>query len=170
VAGLLAGIIAVALCKNRSVNNFAEISFDGYQGLYTEFLWTFLLVSVVLNTAASCSPGYKNNSFFGLAIAFTVVSGVIAVGDFSGAAFNPAVVTALNFAKIGIDGYHFNLSDIILAIVFEMTGGLLAVIVFMVTESVESVESQTTESSKGIDKAWEMRVKAVEYKPIICSY
>jgi len=167
VAGLLAGIIAVALCKNRSVNNFAEISFDGYQGLYTEFLWTFLLVSVVLNTAASCSPGYKNNSFFGLAIAFTVVSGVIAVGDFSGAAFNPAVVTALNIAKIGIDGYHYNFSDFILAIVFEMIGGLLAGVVFIVTESVES---QATKSSKGVDKACEMRVKAVEYKPIICSY
>ena len=37
------------------------------------------------------SPNTEGNSYSGLAIGFTVASGVIAVGGLSGGAFNPAV-------------------------------------------------------------------------------
>ena len=59
----------------------------------TEALWTFALVSVVLNVATTKSQG--GNSFFGLAIGVTVLSAAIAAGDVSGGAFNPAIGTAL---------------------------------------------------------------------------
>jgi aquaporin Z len=45
---------------------------------------------VVLNVATS--KDHPNNSFYGLAIGFTVLAGAVAVGGISGAAFNPAVV------------------------------------------------------------------------------
>lgn len=54
-----------------------------------EFLFTFALVYVVLNVATA--PATAGNSYFGLAIGFTVLTGAFAVGDISGGAFNPAV-------------------------------------------------------------------------------
>jgi aquaporin Z len=54
-----------------------------------EFLFTFALVYVVLNVATA--PANAGNSYFGLAIGFTVLAGAFAVGDISGGAFNPAV-------------------------------------------------------------------------------
>merc|ERR1719317_813279 len=53
IAGIVSGFIAVGLCENRSASDFPLISFAKGKGLYTEFIWTFLLASVVLNTAAS---------------------------------------------------------------------------------------------------------------------
>jgi aquaporin Z len=54
--------------------------------LLAEFLGTFALVWVVLNTATA-----KGNSFYGLAIGFTVLVMAFAVGGVSGGAFNPAI-------------------------------------------------------------------------------
>ncbi len=61
--------------------------------LLAEFLFTFALVFVVLNTATS--KGTAGNSFYGLAIGFTVLAGAFAVGNISGGAFNPAVAVGI---------------------------------------------------------------------------
>jgi aquaporin Z len=53
-------------------------------------LFTFALAYVVLNVATSSD--HPDNSFYGLAIGFTVAAGAVAVGGISGGAFNPAVV------------------------------------------------------------------------------
>ena len=58
-----------------------------------EFLFTFALVWVVLNVATA--KGTANNSFYGLAIGMTVMTGAFAVGNVSGGAFNPAVAVGL---------------------------------------------------------------------------
>ena len=55
-----------------------------------ELLVTFALCYVVLNVATS--KDHPDNSFYGLAIGFTVAAGAVAVGPISGGAFNPAVV------------------------------------------------------------------------------
>ena len=57
-----------------------------------EFLFTFALVYVVINSATSKAT--SGNSFYGLAIGMTVMAGAFAVGNVSGGAFNPAVVVA----------------------------------------------------------------------------
>lgn len=72
-----------------------------------EALFTFALVWVVLNVATAKSTA--NNSFYGLAIGFTVTAGAYAVGPISGGAFNPAVVlglTILNLADAGVVWIH----------------------------------------------------------------
>src|SRR5229473_773249 len=61
--------------------------------LLTEFLFTFALVWVVLNTATA--KGTSGNSFYGLAIGFTVMVGAFSVGGVSGGAFNPAVAAGI---------------------------------------------------------------------------
>jgi aquaporin Z len=64
-----------------------------------EFLFTFALVWVVLNTGTS--KGTAGNSFYGLAIGMTVMTGAVAVGGVSGGAFNPAV--ALGVVRMGLE-------------------------------------------------------------------
>ncbi len=63
---------------------------DGIIGpLLSEMLVTFALVLVILNVATAKAT--EGNSYYGLAIGFTVMAGAFAVGGVSGGAFNPAV-------------------------------------------------------------------------------
>ncbi|HET9056652.1 MAG TPA: aquaporin [Chitinophagaceae bacterium] len=55
----------------------------------SELLGTFALVYVVLNVATA--KGTSGNSFYGLAIGFTVFAMGSLLGNYSGGAFNPAV-------------------------------------------------------------------------------
>jgi len=61
--------------------------------LLAEFLFTFALVYVVLNVATA--PATQGNSFYGLAIGMTVMTGAFAVGNVSGGAFNPGVAVGI---------------------------------------------------------------------------
>ena len=63
------------------------------QIMLAEFLGTFALVYTVLNVATA--PATAGNSFYGLAIGFTVFVQAVAVGAISGGAFNPAVVVGV---------------------------------------------------------------------------
>ncbi len=69
--------------------------------LLAECLFTFALVYVVLNVATARATA--GNSFYGLAIGFTVLAGAFAVGSVSGAAFNPAV--AIGVAFMGLSAW-----------------------------------------------------------------
>jgi aquaporin Z len=65
-----------------------------------EFLFTFALCWVVLNVATS--RGTAGNSFYGLAIGMTVMTGAFAVGGVSGGAFNPAVATGITLMGLSL--------------------------------------------------------------------
>lgn len=65
-----------------------------------EFLFTFALCMVVLHTATA--PETEGNSYFGLAIGFTVLAGAYAVGPVSGAAFNPAVTVGASVMGLSL--------------------------------------------------------------------
>jgi len=68
--------------------------------LIAEFVGTFALAYVVLNVATA--KGTSGNSFYGLAIGFTVMTMAFALGGISGGAFNPAVavgITVMGLAK-----------------------------------------------------------------------
>jgi len=69
--------------------------------LLAEFLFTFGLVYVVLNVATAKAT--SGNSFYGLAIGGTLMTGVFAVGDISGGVFNPAV--ALGITILGLSSW-----------------------------------------------------------------
>jgi aquaporin Z len=87
-----------------------------------EFLFTFALAYVVLNCATA--KGTLDNSFYGLAIGFTVLAGIFAVGAISGGAFNPAVATGAAAMKL------LRISDIWIHIVAELAAGLIAGLTF----------------------------------------
>ncbi len=63
------------------------------RALLAEFIFTFALCYVVLNVATAKAT--SGNSFYGLAIGFTVLAGAFTVGGVSGGVFNPAVGTGL---------------------------------------------------------------------------
>src|SRR5258707_13886135 len=69
--------------------------------LLAEFLFTFALVYVVLNVATA--KGTSGNSFYGLAIGFTVLAGAFSVGSISGGVFNPAV--AVGISVLGLSAW-----------------------------------------------------------------
>ena len=66
---------------------------DVPRALLAEFLYTFALCYVVLNVATARAT--NGNSFYGLAIGFTVMVGAFSVGQLSGGVFNPAVAVGL---------------------------------------------------------------------------
>jgi aquaporin Z len=66
--------------------------------LLAEFLFTFALCYVVLNVATA--KGTAGNSFYGVAIGMTVMTGAFAVGNISGGAFNPAVAVGITVMKL----------------------------------------------------------------------
>jgi aquaporin Z len=65
-----------------------------FPALLAEFLFTFALVFVVINTATA--KGTLGNSFYGLAIGFTVLAGAFAMGSVTVGAFNPAVAVGIS--------------------------------------------------------------------------
>jgi aquaporin Z len=89
--GGVAAALAVGYMKADAVVTAA--GFAAAPALMAEFLFTFALVFVVLSTATA--RGSAGNSFYGLAIGFTVMVGAYAVGGVSGGAFNPAVAVGV---------------------------------------------------------------------------
>ncbi|HEY2821147.1 MAG TPA: aquaporin [Candidatus Acidoferrum sp.] len=90
--------------------------------LLAEFLFTFALVYVVLNTATAKAT--SGNSFYGLAIGFTVLVGAFSVGNISGGAFNPAV--AVGISVMGLSSW----SNIWIYLVADFVGGAVAAATF----------------------------------------
>jgi len=89
-----------------------------------ELLGTFALVWVVLNTATTKSN--EGNSFYGLAIGFTVTAMAYGLGGISGGAFNPAVGLGVSIAEMT------SWSNIWVFAVACSLGGVLAALMFKV--------------------------------------
>jgi len=101
--------------------------------LLVEIIFTFTLALVVLNVAVS--SGTRGNSFYGLAIGFTIAVAVTAGGPVSGGVYNPAVGTGSSLINAFIGGG--DLTKLWLYLVGPLTGGALAAFVFKLQESPE---------------------------------
>lgn len=119
VAAVLAGLVARIVGGHEA---HAAVAGAGRM-LIAEFLFTFALVWVVLNVATA--KGTEGNSFYGLAIGFTVVAGAFAVGGISGGAFNPAI--AVGAMVTGL----LQWSKIWIYFVAEFLGGAAAAFTFL---------------------------------------
>jgi aquaporin Z len=105
--------------------------------LLAEFLFTFALVYVVLNAATA--EGTSGNSFYGLAIGMTVMTGAFAVGDISGGAFNPAV--ALGISLLGISSWN----NIWIYLVANFAAAIVAAFVFNIINPATQVTPIATD-------------------------
>jgi aquaporin Z len=105
--------------------------------LAAEFLFTFALVYVVLNAATA--DGTSGNSFYGLAIGMTVMTGAFAVGDISGGAFNPAV--AVGISLLGLSSW----SNLWIYLVANFAGAIVAGVTFNAINPPAQVEPIPTQ-------------------------
>ena len=97
VAQLLGGAVAATCIMIFRGHAPSPLEPHIHAAFLAEFLFTFALVYVVLNTATAKATA--GNSYFGLAIGFTVLAGAFAVGNVSGGAFNPAVAVSAMIMK-----------------------------------------------------------------------
>ena len=136
-AAVLAGLL-VRYVGGRQAQ--AVVASDGKM-LIVEFLFTFALAWVVLNVATA--RGTEGNSFYGLAIGFTVVAGALAVGGISGGAFNPAI--ALGAMVTGL----FQWSNIWIYLIADFLGAAAAAWAFLFVLPAEKatgdIEAAATE-------------------------
>jgi len=130
VGATLAALLVYLLTKQT----FGPVPKEGYnilKPLFIEGAFTFALASVVLNVAATKAT--NGNSYYGLAIGFTVLAGAIAGGPISGGAFNPAV----GIGPLVIDQAFFgsgNIANIWIYLVGPFAGGALAAIIHGFTD------------------------------------
>lgn len=136
VVAQVAGALVAAFTVNAVLGKtFAPAPGDGVatmSALLVEILYTFALVIVVLNSAATEKT--KGNSFYGLAIGFTIVVAAFAGGPVSGGAFNPAVGVGPTIVNALLGGGTW--ANLWLYIVGPLVGGALAALVFGLQEDV----------------------------------
>jgi aquaporin Z len=117
--GILAAMAVLFLKKDPTV---IPQELDILPAIIAELVGTFALAYVVLNVATAKSTA--GNSYFGLAIGFTVVTMAFALGGISGGAFNPAValgITVMHLAKV---------ANLWIYLVANLAGGALAAVAF----------------------------------------
>jgi aquaporin Z len=151
VIGAIVASIAVVFLLGHGSSPAAS-TVTAAQIMLAEGLGTFALVYTVLNVATA--PATSGNSFYGLAIGFTVFAQAVAVGNISGGAFNPAVAIAVRFLGLanGLNLWMYWLS--------EFLGAAVAAVLFLVLNpekpdepsiaSDESAQDQTNQSIRAV--------------------
>ncbi|MCL4157664.1 UNVERIFIED_CONTAM: hypothetical protein GTU68_011551 [Idotea baltica] len=135
LAQLLGGVLAVVLTGMLVQDDAFTFkvapaeSASVVQALLVEIIFTFALALVVLNTATSKRT--EGNSYYGLAIGFTMMMGLFAGGNISGGAFNPAIGICPNLVNL-------NFPHIWLYILGPFIGGALAGFVFKIQHPGEA--------------------------------
>ena len=132
----LAGAILAALLVNWLRGAVMEIAppnpafVSVLQILVVEAIFTFALVLVILNVATN--PKTEGNSYYGLAIGFTIMAAAFAGGKISGGVYNPAV----GIGPILVDaimGDGNTLSNLWYYLVGPIAGAVLATYVYKLT-------------------------------------
>lgn len=127
IVGAIAAAFLVLFMKGNP--DVTAATPDVTKALIAEFLFTFALCYVVLNVATA--KGTEGNSFYGLAIGFTVLIGAFSVGSVSGGAFNPAV--AVGITAMGLS----TVANIWIFLVANFAGAIVAAMAFKTANGSE---------------------------------
>merc|ERR1719197_2406469 len=132
LGGICAGITYLSM-YGSATNLQPGAGFSVMHAGAVEFLYTFMLVFVVLRAAvADVNPDSKE--YFAPAIGFVIVAGGYAVGGISGACFNPAVAIGVDVASAWEGVYYCGLYSL-----FEFAGAAAAVGVHKFVDSPPGV-------------------------------
>ena len=129
----LGGALLAAYLVSFLTGNIMKVAAGEYsvsQILVVEAIFTFALVLVILNVATNSKT--EGNSYYGLAIGFTIMAAAYAGGGISGGVYNPAVGTGpiLIDAIMGDGG---TLSNLGYYLVGPIAGAVLATYVYKLT-------------------------------------
>ena len=133
LGGVLAAVIGASVLGKGAIMGGGDMPANLGAAFTAELLGTFALVWVVFQTATTAST--SGNSYYGLAIGFTVTAMAYALGGFgTGGCFNPAV--AIGAAMNGLAGW----GTAGLAIAADVVGGVLAAILFKVAYTSQGAD------------------------------
>lgn len=107
-----------------------------FQIVVVEALFTFALVLVILNVAIN--PKTEGNSYYGLAIGFTIMAGAFAGGGISGGAYNPAVGIGPIFVDV-IMGDGNTSANLWYYILGPIVGALAGAMVYYLTTDIKKI-------------------------------
>ncbi|MDZ4823985.1 MAG: aquaporin [Flavobacteriales bacterium] len=99
---------------------------EASRAVFAELIGTFILAFVVLNVATV--KAHHGNSFYGLAIGFTIFALASTIGSISGGAYNPAVGISRCFCDMANGGP--SLSNLWIYLVGPFAGATLAALVW----------------------------------------
>ena len=121
IGACIASLIVIYFINDK-VPAQAPVMHNIPKSLLAEFLGTFALAYVVLNVATA--KGTSGNSYYGLAIGFTVLAMALAMSAVAAGAFNPAVAIGVSLLKLS------SWSNIWIFLIGCFGGGALAAVVF----------------------------------------
>jgi aquaporin Z len=146
VAGAVVAALVVYYVTGKTFAPAPADSATSTAALLIEVLFTLALALVVLNSAASAKT--HGNSFYGIAIGFTIVVAAAAGGPISGGAFNPAVGTGAILVNAALGGGTW--ANLWLYLVGPLAGGAIAAWIFGLQErepvQLHAEPSRTPES------------------------
>jgi len=131
IAQIGAAFVAAWMVHKLKMQGAAQpLALAGWKPAFVaEFLFTFALCWVVLNVATAKTTA--GNSFYGIAIGMTVMTGALAVGGISGGAFNPAVATGISL--MGLSFW----SNFWVLLTGEIAGSLVAVTTYKIVHGTD---------------------------------
>ncbi len=126
IGAIVASLLVVRLKGNVPV---VATTATGLRIFVCELIFTFALVYVVLTTATSAKTA--GNSYYGLAIGFTLMAAAYSIGSISGCAINPAVAIGITIMKLSA------ISKLGVLIAANLCGGAIAAVIFKMVNSEE---------------------------------
>lgn len=131
LVGAASAAVFYYLLKGESFAPAPNADFHILKPLLIEAAFTFALVMVVLNVATAKAT--EGNSFYGLAIGFTIMAAAYAGGPISGGVYNPAVGVGPILVDIATGGN--SASHLWLYLAGPILGGSVAAVLFNMINS-----------------------------------
>lgn len=135
VLGSLAAAFCYYILTTKTFAPIPNTTINPVKPLIFEVLFTFILMLVILTVATSKKTA--GNSYYGLAIGFTVLGAIYAGGSISGAALNPAVAIGPIIIDTIFWGWEGYIDHLWLYIVGPLAGAVLAAVVYKITNPDE---------------------------------
>jgi aquaporin Z len=133
VLGSLLAALTVLFLTGNTFGPASAPNTSFLQATVIEFLFTFALALVVLNVATTRKNA--GNSYYGLAIGFTILAAATAGGPLSGGAFNPAVAIGTHIADAMRGGDLYK--HLVIYLIGPFLGGFLAPFIFKYSNPIE---------------------------------
>jgi len=143
--GILGAMLAVSMFPHQNAALAIGSDYNVYQAMGSEFIYTFLLVFVVLNIATV--GGKSVGDFAGLAVGSCITAGGYAAGRISGGCFNPAVAIGLAVAGVLTRNSEQMGRNTVLYILMELLAGVTAAFVIKLLRPSEQTPEEAAEAA-----------------------
>jgi len=150
VLGAVAAAAVVYVVVGRTFAPAPGPAVSAGSALLVEILYTTALSLVVLHSATA--PQTTGNSFYGLAIGFTVAAGAFAGGPISGGAFNPAVGIGPILVS-AVFGSTAGLANLWLYLLGPFVGGAAAAAVYRLQQPAEATPQEALAARADLGEA-----------------